>query len=83
VGAIGKLAGLHAFEQVHVFGNAAVAERRILAWLGQRAAIGPHFIGILAIDIGVAGGNQVFGKGSHPVEIVGRLIKIGFACVFP
>jgi hypothetical protein len=60
--AIGKLTGLHAFEQIHVFGNAAVAERRILARLGQRAAIGAHFVGGLAIDISVASGNQVFGK---------------------
>jgi hypothetical protein len=45
VGAIGKLAGLHALEEIHVLGNAAVAEGRILARLGQRAAIGAHFVG--------------------------------------
>jgi hypothetical protein len=27
VGAVGKFAGLHALEQIHVLGNAAVAER--------------------------------------------------------
>jgi hypothetical protein len=40
----------------------AAAEGRILARLGQRAAVGAHFVGRLAVDVGVAGRDQVFGE---------------------
>ena len=37
--AVGKLARAHAAEQIEVFLDAAVAERAVLAGLGQRAAV--------------------------------------------
>ena len=36
--AVGKFAGAHAAEQIEVFLDAALAERAVLARLGQRAA---------------------------------------------
>jgi hypothetical protein len=45
--AVGELAGLHAAEQVEVLVDAAIAERAVLARLGQRAAVGAHLLGAL------------------------------------
>ena len=42
--AVRKLAGAHAAEQVEVFLHAAVAERAVLAGLGQRAAVDAHLL---------------------------------------
>jgi hypothetical protein len=75
---------LHALEEIHVLGGAAVAERRILARLGQRAAVGAHLVGALAVDVGVAGFDQVFGEGcDHPVEVVGGVVEVLLALLFP
>jgi hypothetical protein len=42
--------------------DAALAEGRVLARLGQRAAVGAHLVGALAVDVGVAGFDQVLGE---------------------
>jgi hypothetical protein len=83
VGAVGELAGPHALEEIHVVFDAAGAEGRILPRLGQRAAVDAHFLGRLAVDIGVASRNQVFGKLRHPVEIIGGVVEVAFATLFP
>jgi hypothetical protein len=44
--AVRELAGLHAGEQVEVLFDAAVAERAVLARLGQAAAV---FLGLLRV----------------------------------
>ena len=43
-GMVGELAGAHAAEQIEVLLDAAVAERAVLARLGQRAAVGAHLL---------------------------------------
>jgi len=76
VRAVGELAGLHAPEQVEVFGDATIAIRTGLARLGERAAIGAHLVRRLRIDIGVARFDQVLGEPVHPVEIVGGVVEV-------
>ena len=81
--AVGKFAGAHAPEEVEVFAARARAERRIPAGLGERAAMRAHFVGALAVDVGVARFDQVFGAGVHRVEIIGSEIEIVFTIVLP
>ncbi len=75
-GAVFKLAGLHAAEQVEVLLDAAVAERAVPAGLGQRAARDPHRLRRLVVDIGLAGFDEQFGPFIQPVEIVGGVIEV-------
>ena len=54
-GAVRELARPHAAEQVEVLLHAALAERAVLAGLGQRAAVGAHLLLALVVDVGLAG----------------------------
>ena len=74
--AIGKFAGAHAAEQVEVLLHAAVAERAVLARLGQRAAVVADLVLALVVDIGLAGADQVLGPAIEPLEIVGGVIEV-------
>ena len=74
--AVRKLAGAHAAEQVEVLLDAAVAERAVLAGLGQRAAVDAHLVLALVVDIGLAGADQVLGPGVELLEIIGRVIEV-------
>ena len=76
VRAIGKLAVAHAGEQVEVLGHAARAMGAVRARFGQRAAIGAHFLGALAIDIGVAVLDQRRGAAVHRIEVVRGEIQV-------
>ena len=76
-GAVGKLAGLHAAEQIEVFLHAAVAERAVLAGLGQRAALDADFLLRLVVDIGMAVPDQALGPAVKPLEIVRGIIEVG------
>ena len=75
--AVGKLAGLHAAEQIEVFLHRAVAERAVLAGLGQRAALDADFLLRLVVDIGVAGPDQALGPFVQPLEIIRGVIEVG------
>ena len=83
MGAVLEFTGLHAAKEQHVFIRRPLAVGRVFARLGQRAAIGAHFVGILTVDIGMSGLDQVFGTGDHPVEIVGGVVKVVFVFVLP
>ena len=48
--AVGEFAGAHAPEQVEVLVDAAIAERRVAAGLGQRAAVFAHLVGAQVAD---------------------------------
>ena len=54
----------------------AVAERAVLAGLGQRAAGDAHLLLRLVVDIGVAGADQVLGPFVEPLEIVRGVIEV-------
>lgn len=69
-----ELAGLHAAEQVEVLVGRAVAERRRLAGLGQRAAVRAHLVGALAVDVGLAALDQQLGELVQLVVVVAREI---------
>ena len=76
-GTIGKLARLHAAKQIEVLRNRAVAERAVLAGLGQGAACDADFLLRLVVDIGVAGLDQAFRPSIQPIEIVGGIKQVG------
>ena len=69
-GAVGELAGPHAAEQVEVLLHRALAERAVLAGLGQRAAVDAHLLLALVVDIGLAGLDQVLGPAVERLEVV-------------
>ena len=81
--AVRKLSRLHAAEEQHVLGRAALAIGRVLARFGERATGGANFVRALTIDVGVARLDQIFGAGDHPVEIVGRVIEIVLVAAIP
>jgi len=83
VGAIREFAGLHALEEVLVLGHGAVPVGAVLAGFRQGAPVGTHFLGVLAVHIGVAGGDQVLGGLDHPGEIVGGVVEVLLLGVFP
>ncbi len=69
-GAVRKLAGLHAAKQIEVFLHRAVAERAVLARLGQRAAPDPDFLLRLVVDIGEARADQALRPFVELFEII-------------
>ena len=75
--AVREFARLHAPEEVEIFLHWAVAERRVLAGLRQRAAVDADFFLRLVVDIGVAGLDQALGPVIQAVEIVRGVIEIG------
>ena len=74
--ALGVLAGTHFTQTREGFRAGAVAPRSGAAGLGQRAAVGAHFLRALFIHIGVARGDQVFRRFIHEVEIVTGEIQV-------
>ena len=54
----------------------AVAERAVLAGLGQRAAGGAHLVLRLVVDIGLAGADQVLGPVVEPLEIIRGVVEV-------
>ena len=54
----------------------AVAERAVLARLGQRAAVDAHLLRRLVVDIGLAGADQVLGPVVELLEIVRGVIEV-------
>ena len=74
--AVRKFAGAHAAEQIEVFLHRAVAERAVLARLGQRAAAGAHLVLRLVVDIGLAGADQMFRPAVELLEIIRGVIEM-------
>ena len=74
--AVGELAGAHAPEQVEVFFDAALAERRIAAGFRERAAIRAYLLGGQVADEGLAVGDQFFRALVEDVEIVGGMAQL-------
>ena len=68
--AVRELAGTHAAEQVEVFIDAAATEGAVPARLGQRAAVRPHLLVGLVVDIGLARFDQDLGPFVEALEIV-------------
>ncbi|MGY4595783.1 hypothetical protein ACVWXL_003529 [Bradyrhizobium sp. GM22.5] len=68
--AVREFARLHATEQVEVFIHGAIAERRVLAGLGQRAARKTNLLLGLVIDIGEPVADQLLRPFVEAVEIV-------------
>ena len=74
VGAVGELAGAHAAEQIEILVDAAVAVRRVLARLGQRAAILADLVGRQRIDVGDALADQALGELIELLVVVRRVV---------
>ena len=74
--AIGKFAAAHAAKQVEVLLHGAVAERTVLAGLGQRAAVGANLVLALVVDIGLAGADQILGPAVEPLEIIRGVVEV-------
>ena len=72
----GKFTGAHAAEQIEVFLDRAVAERAVFSRLGQRAAIDPHVVRVLVVDIGLACPDQILGPRIELLEIVRGVIEV-------
>ena len=78
--AVGELAGGHPPEQVQVLLGAAVAPRAVGACLGEAAPVLGDGLGVLVVDVGQAGHNQVFGPLVELIEVVRRVqgAPVGF-----
>ena len=74
--AVRELARAHAAEQVEVLLDAALAERAVLAGLGQRAALDAHLLLALVVDVGLACLDQVLGPRVELLEVVRRVIEV-------
>ena len=72
--AVGELAGAHAAEQIEVLVDAAAAIRRVLARLGQRAAMLADLVGRQRIDIGHALADQILGELIQLLVVVRRVV---------
>ena len=70
----GKFAGAHAAEQVEVLVDAARAVRRVLARLGQRAAMLADLVGRQRIDVGDALADQVLRELIELFVIIRRVV---------
>src|SRR6185436_2417544 len=65
-----ELARAHAAEEVEVLLDAAVAVRRFLARLGERAAIRADLVGREAVDVGESAPDQMFGPLVELIEVI-------------
>src|ERR1700677_4647279 len=74
--AVRELAGLHAAEQVEILLDRAVAERRVLAGLGQGAAIDADVGLRLVVDIGEAALDQSLRPFIKPIEVVRGVTRL-------
>ena len=73
---VGELASAHAAEQVEVLLHRTIAIGRVLAGLGQRAALAAHLIGRRVVDIGLAFADQILGPFVELLEIIRRMIQV-------
>ena len=66
----------HLAQQRQALGRGAVAPGRVAPGFGERAATGPHLLGILRIDIGMAAAHQVLGHGEQVSEVVAGVVQV-------
>jgi hypothetical protein len=76
VRAVRELAGPHPREQIEVLLDRSIAVRAVPARLGQRAAIGANLVGAEAVDVRLAGLDQVDGELIEPLEVI-RRVELG------
>ena len=76
VRAVGEVAGSHHAEEREVLVDVARAERRIAARLDQGAAHRADLVGRLAVDVRVAGLDQVLGEFVEQVEVIAREVEV-------
>ena len=75
-GAVGELAGAHSREQIEVLGDGAIAEGRIAARFGQRAAVLTHLLRIQVAHIGLAVFHQLERAAVEHLEVVRRMPQL-------
>src|SRR5262245_29411494 len=73
---VGKFARPHAPEEIEVLLNATAAIGTVGARLRQGAAVGPHLLLTLIIDIGLASPDQVLGPSVELLEVIGSMIEV-------
>ena len=73
----------HFAENAQVFLNRTITVRGVLPRLLERAAVVAHLVGRLLVHIGVAGLDEMFGKGVHVLKVGAREIKILLLAVLP
>ena len=69
--AVGKLASLHALEQIQIFFDRAIAVGTVFAGLGQRAPVLADFIGRQVVDVGLA----LFDQLDRPLVELAKIIR--------
>src|SRR5262249_24342288 len=69
-GAVLELTAAHAAEEVEVLLHAPPPERAVPARLGERAAVLPHLLLALVVDVGLAGADQHLRPVVELLEIV-------------
>jgi hypothetical protein len=75
-GAVRKLAGAHALEQVEVLLDRAVAPRAVLAGRGEGAAVLADLVGGEVVDVGLAGLDEMDRPLVELVEVVGGVVEM-------
>ncbi len=83
VAAVFELACPHAAEQVKVFFDAPIAERGILARLGEGAARRGDLFGVLIVDVGEALLDQQLGPVVELLEVAGGVTELGWFVAEP
>ena len=81
--AILVLAGTHVAEDCQRFLCRAVAERRVGARRAEVAAVFRHVVGILAVDVGVAGRDEILGHQVQLLEVIAGKIQVALAVLLP
>ena len=76
-GTLGKLAVLHAQEEIHVLLGRAVTVRGVFARLGQRAAVFANLLLGEVIDVRQPAADEVERKLVNLIVLLGRIIHIG------
>ncbi len=73
---VGKLAGAHAAEELHVLGHRPVAEGTRASRLRQRAARRANLVRRLAVDVREAGADEPLGERVETIVVVGGMIAV-------
>src|ERR1051326_3317341 len=74
--AVGELARAHTAEQIEILFHAALAERRIVSRLGERAARGAYLRLGLIVDVSLADADQVLAPRVELREIIRRMVEV-------
>ncbi len=75
VGAVGKLAGPHAGEEIQALLRRTPAIRAVAARLGERSAVRPDLIGVETVDVGQIPPDELDRKAIQLLEIVGGVAQ--------